>query len=422
MIYIFAMRALPFLCLGFVLCGCSSDGSVGPGKTDQGGGGPDGGGGHPCGAPGPRPGQRDAHDGVYFDQAKKIVVFGGDSSPFDPRGPRNSVYLDEAWAYDAVCGTWAQFPAAGSAGPGRRGAYSAALDRKRQRMVLFGGRKNDAGFEVLNDTWAFDVQKGAWQKLKPTGNHPAARMSHRVIYDPAADRLLLFGGNADAEMFAGQVLGDTYELSFAAGADGAWRRIDGSAPSARQDPSSALDEKHGLWVLFGGATSFVSYLKDLWAFDLKQNTWARVDIADIAPSSRFGADLRYDARRGRLLLFGGHDAGAIGLRNDTWALALDDTGMSGTFTQLLAGDSKLGIGGVDGKSPERRHKHSMASYADTAWIFGGISDCGPLDDVWTFDLSGDMSWSNVYRAQTGETCARRAKAGQTCPTDCGSPL
>ena len=36
---------------------------------------------------------------------------------------------------------------------------------------------------------------------------------------------------------------------------------------------------------------------------------------------------------GQMVLFGGHDAGAIGLRNDTWTLTADATGLA-VFTKL----------------------------------------------------------------------------------------
>ena len=81
----------------------------------------------------------------------------------------------------------------------------------------------------------------------------------------------------------------------------------------------------------------------------------------------------------------------------------------------------LTIAGVQHASPERRSKHSLVSVGGSAWLFGGIGDCGPLDDVWTLDFATGMTWENPWKALIGETCARLAKPDQMCPLDCGRP-
>ncbi len=94
---------------------------------------------------GARPGQRDAHEAVYFPNAQEIVVYGGDNAPFNPMAMTPSVYTDEVWGYGTTCGTFTDLvSAAGPSGPGQRGAYAATLDSKRQRMIVIGGRKHDA--------------------------------------------------------------------------------------------------------------------------------------------------------------------------------------------------------------------------------------------------------------------------------------
>jgi hypothetical protein len=63
----------------------------------------------------------------------------------------------------------------------------------------------------------------------------------------------------------------------------------------------------------------------------------------------------------------------------------------------------------------------LVSFGGSAWLFGGIGDCGPLDDVWTLDLATGTTWENPWKALIGETCARLAKPDQMCPLDCGRP-
>jgi hypothetical protein len=364
-----------------------------------------------------RPGQRGAHDGVRVPAQNAVLVFGGDEAPFDPTGMTPSVYLDEVWKNDLQCEAWTQLQP--PPGPGKRGLYVAAFDDQRNRMIVMGGRSNDAGYLLHNDVWAFDPTSATWSQLAPTGTLPAPRQSHRAVWDAAKNRMLIFGGNGGT-LFGNQPLGDTWELSFASGADGAWRRIMGAGPTARQDVSSTLDSAHNWWVIYGGAFSFIAYSSESWAFDLATDSWKQLNDSGPNPGNRFWGDF-VDAGSGTLVLFGGHDDGPIGLRNDSWSLAVASDGTA-AWTPLLDGDSDTTVTGVDHGSPERRDKHSFVPTGDgRAWLFGGVTDCGPIDDLWLLDLKSH-SWSNPWKAQVGETCARQAAAGQSCPNDCGAPL
>src|SRR5205085_1008551 len=123
------------------------------------------------------------------------------------------------------------------------------------------------------------------------------------------------------------------------------------------------------------------------------DTWQKPTVSGDKPSRRFWGEMIWDGARGRLVVFGGHDDGPIGLINDTWSLQISDDLQTGTWTRLIAGDTGLRMASaVDRGSPERRSKQSLVVYGDTAWLFGGIGDCGPLDDVWTLDLKGPKAW------------------------------
>lgn len=172
---------------------------------------------------------------------------------------------------------------------------------------------------------------------------------------------------------------------------------------------------------YGGASSFIAYSPETWGFDLAADTWAKLDDGGNTPGNRFWGEL-VDAGSGKLILFGGHDDGAIGLRNDTWSLGISSDATTATWTNLVVGDTDLTPAGADRLSPERRDKHSLVATGDgKAWLFGGVTDCGPTDDVWLLDLT-TASWSNPWKPQIGETCARRATPTQSCASDCGNPL
>ena len=128
----------------------------------------------------------------------------------------------------------------------------------------------------------------------------------------------------------------------------------------------------------------------------------------------------YDADGDRLVLFGGRDSSQFGARNDTWTFQ-QATGATGEWRLVLAGDTNLGATGADRRSPERRGLAAQAGGGGRVVVVGGQSQCGVLDDGWSLDLQG-MLWSSPYRARTGETCARRASASQSCPGECTAPL
>jgi hypothetical protein len=85
----------------------------------------------------------------------------------------------------------------------------------------------------------------------------------------------------------------------------------------------------------------------------------------------------------------------------------------------VAGDVSLTQ--PDLTSPERRDEHSLVWTPAGPWLFGGTSDCGPMDDLWTFGSSG---WQATYPATVDETCVRRAKGDQNrcAPLSCTAPL
>ena len=82
-------------------------------------------------------------------------------------------------------------------------------DIKRGRTIVFGG---DGDTGVLGDTWSYDGT--TWRKLADTG--PAPRAMGYIAYDAKRDRIVLFGGR---KSYPDGDLNDTWEW------DGAmWKR------------------------------------------------------------------------------------------------------------------------------------------------------------------------------------------------------
>ena len=121
-------------------------------------------------------------------------------------------------------------------------------------------------------------------------------------------------------------------------------------------------------------------------------------------------------------MFGGHDSGDLGNNNQVWAFEL----AQGRWTRLSQGDvfnaPASGVcdfppdfTNVDLKSPERRGFGAFASDGQgRAWLFGGKTDCGNADDVWSLDL-GATVWTEQRMARQGEMCVRNS---DTCEGMC----
>jgi hypothetical protein len=126
--------------------------------------------------------------------------------------------------------TWSRLSPSGTAPPGTGGA-SMIWDPFGQRLVRFGGRTQRG--ELLGDTHALVVQAGGtavWLDASRL-ERPAARGHAAAIYDPAVQRMLLFGGRGAA------LLQDTWALDLgSASSVGAWTPLaaEGTPPAARE--------------------------------------------------------------------------------------------------------------------------------------------------------------------------------------------
>jgi hypothetical protein len=362
-----------------------------------------------------RPSGRREIDGVLVPSTHKLLFFGGDTAV--PQNPPVRVLANDLWRLDLQGCGWEWFTFAD--GPGPRSGYAAVFDSKRNRMVLVGGRAGtDPAPPLANDAWALDVSTMKWTQLTPGSTPPAARVGHKAVYDAARDRVFLFGGDTSLKFGEG-LLSDAWELSFTASADGVWNQLGASGgPTARREMQIALDSAKNRALLYGGGTSNVANSHEIWSFDLTSDSWTLLPIEGGEPSSRIGGLLVEDAPRQRFVLFSGSDE-VIGLTNDTWALHIGD-GTPTTWQELAAGDFEVGAGGADQNSPERRWRAGGALDEGKLWTFGGVSDCAPLDDVWSMDLS-TQTWAKVYPAQEGETCYRVALAHQSCASVCANP-
>lgn len=273
---------------------------------------------------------------AYDRKRKRVVVYGGQS------GAGQS---SDTWEYDGTNWVLRTF---GGMTPGLRHGAAMTYDAKRGVTVLYGGFRVGPG--TLADTWEYDGT--SWSAITPSGA-PGAREAANLVWDATRERVVLFGG-AGASSFD-----DAWEY------DGTtWSPITAtSKPSKRRDAAMAyVGGARPRIVLFGGFDGAGPLQND--THELVGTAWA--PVLQVAPSARDGAAVAYDTRRGRLVLFGGTTGAA-----QTWEFGAE------TGWELRAPTT----------SPPARDGAAMAydRANDRIVMFGGVSGSTYRDDTWTYD-------------------------------------
>ena len=228
--------------------------------------------------------------GAAFDSKRNVLVVQGGVQDRDQR-------MEDTWEWDGE--TWRQFT---GSGPGFREGAAMTYDEALGNTILYGGA--DEKFEILGDTWAWDG--GWWTQVSATG--PAPRFPSAIVYDQARERILLFSGHfVSASDFINY--NDFWEW------DGsAWKEIltQGEKPPGRNIAEMVYIPASETVVLFGGGQA--EFESDVWTWD--GASWTH--SPEKGAPARSGMGAAYDARRDRLVTFGGVEKPGGKAVTDTW--------------------------------------------------------------------------------------------------------
>lgn len=214
--------------------------------------------------PSPAPSSRRGHRMAYDAESDRIVLFGG----FAGTAP---LFLGDTWLYDVDSDAWTQVTP--GVGPSALGDHGLAYDSGSDRVVEFGG-VGSAG--RLGETWTYDVNTNTWTNPNPQTRPPA--LSHfAMTYNSQAQRTVLFGGLA-----ASGTQGDTWSFDLTGNA---WTNMNPAVrPSDRLGHRMAYDSASDRIVLFGGITAIGGTRNnETWAYDADANTWTPKIAAPSAP-------------------------------------------------------------------------------------------------------------------------------------------
>ena len=237
----------------------------------------------------------------------------------------------------------------------------------RALLVLFA-------FASCTPTAAVADDQGVWAPLVPPW-----RTGHSAVYDPVADRWLLFGGR---DFHRGVLFDDVWEYSF--GPDPGWKRLTpaGGGPGGRIEHSAIFDLPRNRMIVFGGRTEdFATHFNDAWALDLAgEPTWIELHPPEPLPSTRYNHTATYDPVRERMVVFGG-----IPVYDDnTWTLSLAGA------PEWTEHDTESGEFGGGAWSS---HSAVYDDRFDRVVVFGGAHGLafGYRDDTWVITLGDPMT-------------------------------
>ena len=351
-----------------------------------------------------------------------FFLFGGDVGPVVSCMARPA-FDDETWRFDPRCNQWTRLSP--EAHPAARSRTAYALDARRRRLLVFGGRSRagaTGAYTLYRDLWSLDLAAGRWELLSPTGDGPVARANATLVVDPASDSAVLFGGNTSTDGARFAPRNDAWRLDLATLA---WARVGAtSPPPAREFHAAAL--RDGAMIVVGGgdANAFTGpFLTDAWRLDLAADRWTRLALSGDTDALAGRISHALAARADDVVLVGGHDDGALGNRNDV--LTVD---AAGAVAQRREGDT-LGTPGrgfcdfpadfarIDDASPERRSAFVLAEdpARGRVLVYGGKTDCGTASDLWALDL-GTLAWSTLRGTTDGLACARSGR--ENCSALC----
>ncbi len=241
--------------------------------------------------------------------------------------------------------------------PMGRANAAMAYDVARQRMVLYGGRANSD----LYETW--ELADRQWF-LGSSGSGGTGRAGHTMVYDESRAVTVLLGGESQYA---------SYVLEW--NGNGTWNYATPSfAPQGRRNHSAVYDRLRARMLIFGGQ-ALQPAVADLWAWN--GLTWSELTPAT-GPAPRRDAGMSYDAARDRVVLFGGTN------------------GVGATFGDTWEFDGVQWLPITPMTSPPARSGHVQVydSHLQRTIVYGGTNGT-QLHDTWLWD---GLDWTLLSTA------------------------
>ena len=333
---------------------------------------------------------RSDHAAAFDRRHDRLIVIGGDEP---------GMLLTPAWSVDvsAIPARWTRLAASGTAPPPLHG-HTATYDPVRDRILVVG--VDGCCLAV----WSLDLSGSpVWSKLAATQLELNPRLEQSTIYDPVRDRLIVFGGTYRYQGFNSSVfMNDVWALSLSGVPN--WTEITpaGTPPTPRYGQVAVYDPAFDRMLIYGGLpasppATFAESMDEVWQLSLTSTPrWKFLPPTSQAPKVAHHV-AAVDSLGARMLTFGGTSS-TYGLSDSptmVWALSLDDTS-NARWTPLAAGGIALNprVSAGAAFDPARRR----------LLIHGGIEESSQLrtvrNELSAFDVSGTPAWLDLSPVAT----------------------
>ena len=283
--------------------------------------------------------------------------------------------------------------------PSARYGAQMVYDPAKEQMILFGGRGDGLlGEKSHNDTWIFDLGSESWGEMK-TINPPSERLSPGLVFDPVNRQLILFGGMRNNTRF-----GDTWILDIESGR---WEEIFSvESPFPRSDMAIAIDPINRIVLLSGGycREDQREMCADTWIFTLDDRQWVK-RYPESSPPLAYGSQMVFDPGSRQFLLWGGHMTAVEGGINNS-------LGYGDTLWEYTYQENQWQIIKSVGTPPERYWHTMVAANENTLVLFGGNGGRKFLGDTWIYE-TGSKKWDRSPSGEGPSPCVNPSAAFDT---------
>lgn len=307
-----------------------------------------------------------AYDPVHA----RMILFGG----LGHGAGSSAAASSEVWSLSLGSSlTWSR-PVVEGTPPSPRWNCAEAYDSRRNRLLVYGG---EDAFGPLADIWALDLgDTMRWSLLTPADSIPQARTEATAVYDPLADRFLVYGGVTEGDRpYDISLSQELWSLSL--GDTVTWRKLDQNGndqPYVAVDGSAAFDPLRRRMILLGGLNG-----SEAWVLDLNgPPSWQHLNVRPGFDREKF--TILYDAPRDRALCVGGTTSAAD--ESDVDVLSLADPG---TWSLL----------GAHPKPAGRAFAVTMFDSRRMRMVLFGGSGRGAEHDTWTVPLRDLAAWTRL---------------------------
>jgi N-acetylneuraminic acid mutarotase len=280
----------------------------------------------------------------------------------------------------------------------------AAFDTREDKLILYKPFRYNPELttplqlEFISEIWVFDFKTKEWTNPQPPETPPPGlcQCGGQIAYDSRAGKVVMFGGidlpamdrcfaeGCDYDEWSALETNDTWVYDSRVNR---WTKLprpadESQLPPRRNAAGLTYDSHSDRVLLFGGGDWWADCPPDVWALDLRHNTWTNRAPAVSPPKGEYHR-IAYDRAARRMVYFGGVQytwEGETLLPPETWAYDYETNAW-----ELM----------TPPVSPEARGWHAWTWDGKTrsfVMFGGGVDKEHFTDETWMYRLSHDAWW------------------------------